>query len=100
MSTGRSRGRPPHDDVLTPAKWRVTEAVRHGLANAAIAGRLGVSVDAVKFHVANVLQKLGLPAALTFDAGTVCAGTVYCEKGQEAWNQIFSSAASARSLGP
>lgn len=55
-----SRGRPPHPDVLTPAEWRVVEAVRHGLGNAAIARRLGVSVDAVKFHVANALDKLGL----------------------------------------
>ena len=54
------RGRPPHDDILTPAEWRVVEAVRHGLANRAIAARQGVSLDAVKFHVANVLQKLGL----------------------------------------
>ena len=60
MSTDRSRGRPPHDDVLTPAEWRVIEAVRHGLTNAAIAGRLGVSADAVKFHIANALHKLGL----------------------------------------
>jgi DNA-binding CsgD family transcriptional regulator/extradiol dioxygenase family protein len=54
------RGRPPHPDVLTPAEWRVVEAVRHGLGNTAIARRLGVSVDAVKFHVANALDKLGL----------------------------------------
>lgn len=55
-----SRGRPPHPDVLTPAEWRVVEAVRHGLGNTDIARRLGVSVDAVKFHVANALDKLGL----------------------------------------
>lgn len=54
------KGRPPHDDVLTPAEWRVVEAVRHGLSNPAIAARQGVSLDAVKFHVANVLVKLGL----------------------------------------
>lgn len=54
-----SRGRPPHDDVLTPAEWRVVEGVRHGLTNRDIAGRLGVSPDAVKFHVANALAKLG-----------------------------------------
>jgi DNA-binding NarL/FixJ family response regulator len=53
-------GRPPFDDVLTPAEWRVCESVRHGLTNPAIARRLGVSVDAVKYHVANALQKLGL----------------------------------------
>ena len=54
-----TRGRPPHDDVLTPAEWRVVEAVRHGLTNPDIARRQGVSLDAVKYHVANALQKLG-----------------------------------------
>jgi DNA-binding CsgD family transcriptional regulator/catechol 2,3-dioxygenase-like lactoylglutathione lyase family enzyme len=59
MTQQQGRGRPPHDDVLTPAEWRVLEFVRHGLTNPAIAGRLGTSVDAVKFHVANILAKLG-----------------------------------------
>lgn len=54
-----TRGRPPYDDVLTPAEWRVVEFVRHGLANRDIAARTGVSSDAVKFHVANALAKLG-----------------------------------------
>jgi DNA-binding CsgD family transcriptional regulator/catechol 2,3-dioxygenase-like lactoylglutathione lyase family enzyme len=54
------RGRPPHEDILTPAEWRVVEAVRHGLTNPDIAARQGVSTDAVKYHVANALQKLGL----------------------------------------
>ena len=54
------RGRPRHDDVLTPGEWRVAEQVRHGLTNRRIAERMGVSLDAVKFHVANVLSKLGL----------------------------------------
>jgi len=53
------RGRPRHADVLTPAEWRVLEAVRHGMSNPEIAARQGVSPDAVKFHVANILQKLG-----------------------------------------
>ncbi len=47
--------------MLTPAEWRVVEAVRHGLSNPQIARRQGVSLDAVKYHVANALQKLGLP---------------------------------------
>ena len=59
MSGQRDRGRPPHGDVLTPAEWRVVEAVRHGMSNPAIAARQGVSADAVKYHVANALQKLG-----------------------------------------
>jgi len=52
-------GRPPHQDVLTPAEWKVAEWVRHGLSNRRIAERTGVSPDAVKFHVGNVLGKLG-----------------------------------------
>jgi DNA-binding CsgD family transcriptional regulator/extradiol dioxygenase family protein len=59
MVSSRGPGRPAHDDVLTPAEWRVAEAVRHGMGNAEIARRQGVSLDAVKFHVANILQKLG-----------------------------------------
>jgi DNA-binding CsgD family transcriptional regulator/catechol 2,3-dioxygenase-like lactoylglutathione lyase family enzyme len=54
------RGRPPHDDVLTPAEWAIVHAVRHGLSNARIALRRGISRDAVKFHVRNALAKLGL----------------------------------------
>lgn len=58
------RGRPPHDDILTPGEWRVVEFVRHGLTNPAIAARMGTSTDAVKFHVANILVKLGLPSRM------------------------------------
>ena len=54
------RGRPQHDDVLTPAEWRVVNAVRHGMSNGQIAKRRRISLDAVKFHVANSIAKLGL----------------------------------------
>jgi DNA-binding CsgD family transcriptional regulator/extradiol dioxygenase family protein len=60
MASHGKRGRPPHADVLTPGEWRVVEAVRHGLTNRQIASRRGISLDAVKYHVANVLSKLGL----------------------------------------
>ena len=53
-------GRPPHDDLLTPAEWAVVEFVRHGLSNRTIAERQGVTLDAVKFHVGNALGKLGM----------------------------------------
>jgi DNA-binding CsgD family transcriptional regulator/catechol 2,3-dioxygenase-like lactoylglutathione lyase family enzyme len=56
------RGRPRHPDVLTPAEWRVANAVRHGLTNRGIGRRLGISLDAVKYHVANALGKLSLSA--------------------------------------
>jgi predicted enzyme related to lactoylglutathione lyase len=38
----------------------VAEAVRHGLTNPEIARLQGVSTEAVKYHVANILQKLEL----------------------------------------
>lgn len=57
--TQGTRGRPRHSDQLTPAEWRVVEQVRHGLTNRRIAERMGVSLDAVKFHVSNSLAKLG-----------------------------------------
>ena len=59
MTSERKRGRPAHPDVLTPAEWRVVDAVRHGMTNGEIARRQAVSLDAVKYHVANALQKLG-----------------------------------------
>jgi DNA-binding CsgD family transcriptional regulator/catechol 2,3-dioxygenase-like lactoylglutathione lyase family enzyme len=60
----QKRGRPAHPDLLTPAEWRVVEAVRHGMSNPEIALRQGVSIDAVKYHVANALQKLGFGSRL------------------------------------
>lgn len=65
-----NRGRPPHDDILTPAEWRVVEFVRHGLTNRDIADRQGVSMDAVKFHVANALAKLGFDSRAELRAWT------------------------------
>jgi DNA-binding CsgD family transcriptional regulator/catechol 2,3-dioxygenase-like lactoylglutathione lyase family enzyme len=60
MGANLRRGRPPHDDVLTPAEWQVVHAVKHGLSNREIARQRGVSLDAVKSHVANAVLKLGL----------------------------------------
>src|SRR5262252_2817618 len=60
MRGSARRGRPPHADVLTPSEWRTVHAVQHGMSNVEIARRRGVSVDAVKYHVANALAKLGL----------------------------------------
>ena len=54
------RGRPRHPDVLTPAEWRVLEALRDGGTNADIAARLGLSADTVKYHISNMLAKLEL----------------------------------------
>lgn len=61
MLKKRRRGRPPHDDVLTPTEWRVTHAIQHGLDTSAIARSRGISRNGVKYHVAQILSKLQLP---------------------------------------
>ena len=53
-------GRPRHADILTPAEWRILEELRHGGTNAEIAVRLGISPDTVKYHISNMLGKLGV----------------------------------------
>lgn len=71
--TGRPRGRPPYPGPLTPAETRVLEQVREGLTNAEIAGALDLSPDTVKYHVSNMLAKLGLEdrqALAEWDAST------------------------------
>ncbi len=74
MPMRRPRGRPRHDDVLTPAEWRIVNAVRHGLSNAQIAKRRGISLDAVKFHVANAIAKLGIDDRRALDSGAALRG--------------------------
>ncbi len=59
--TKRSRGRPPHPDTLTPAEWRVLDLVRHGLTRRQVAHLRGTGEDAVKYHLANIAGKLGVP---------------------------------------
>jgi catechol 2,3-dioxygenase-like lactoylglutathione lyase family enzyme/DNA-binding CsgD family transcriptional regulator len=56
-----TRGRPPHDDVLTPAEWRVVEFVRHGLSTAAIARHLGISLYGARALARAATHKLCLP---------------------------------------
>jgi DNA-binding CsgD family transcriptional regulator/catechol 2,3-dioxygenase-like lactoylglutathione lyase family enzyme len=60
MSSVNHRGRPADPDVLTPAEWRIVNAVRHGMSNRMIARRRGISLDAVKYHITNAIEKLGL----------------------------------------
>ena len=48
------------EEPLTPREVQVLELLAEGLANKAIADRLGISDQTVKFHVAAILGKLGV----------------------------------------
>lgn len=47
------------DEPLTPREHEVLELLAEGLPNKAIAARLGISDQTVKFHVASITGKLG-----------------------------------------
>src|SRR5262245_51793125 len=49
----------PHPETLTPREHEVLQLLAEGLANKAIARRLGISDQTVKFHVAAICGKLG-----------------------------------------
>jgi len=54
------RGRPPHPDILTPREWEVLDLLRQSLSNEQIAGRLGITERGAKYHVSEILSKLGV----------------------------------------
>ncbi len=54
------RGRPRCPDFLTPRESEVLALLREGLTNEQIADRLGISRDGVKYHVFEILSKLGV----------------------------------------
>jgi len=49
----------PADEPLTSREVEVLELLAEGLPNKAIASRLGISDQTVKFHVASISGKLG-----------------------------------------
>lgn len=54
------RGRPRHPETLTPRQYEVWLLLREGLTNEEIAARLGISPDGVKFHMGDILRRLGV----------------------------------------
>jgi DNA-binding CsgD family transcriptional regulator len=54
------RGRPPYPDLLTPRQQEVLALVREGLSNREIAERLDITPDGAKFHVSEILTKIGV----------------------------------------
>ena len=55
-----SRGRPKIPGIFTPREWQVLLHLRHGLTNAQIAQELGISIAGAKYHVSEILTRLGV----------------------------------------
>src|SRR6266516_1755606 len=53
-------GRPRHPDILTPREWEVLALLRERLTNEQIASHLGITMDGAKYHVSQILAKLGV----------------------------------------
>ena len=60
-----------HPDELTPREREVFDLLRLGLTNEEIAERLGISLDGAKYHVSQILSKLGV--ATRTEAATTAA---------------------------
>ena len=56
----KRRGRPPYPDVLTPRQQEVLELLRDRRTNAEIARELGISHDGAKWHVSEIITRLGV----------------------------------------
>jgi DNA-binding CsgD family transcriptional regulator/Tol biopolymer transport system component len=54
------RGRRPHPELLTPREQEVLELLRLGLTNQQIADQLGIGVFGARYHVSEILSKLGV----------------------------------------
>jgi DNA-binding CsgD family transcriptional regulator len=56
----RPRGRPRHDDILTPREWQVFRLLEERSTNKEIAARMGISENGAKYHVAEIISKQGV----------------------------------------
>jgi DNA-binding CsgD family transcriptional regulator len=54
------RGRRPQNGLLTEREHEVLDLIRLGLSNAEIADRLAIARETVKWHVSEILSKLGV----------------------------------------
>jgi DNA-binding CsgD family transcriptional regulator len=54
------RGRPPYPGLLTPREQEVLALLQEGLTNEEIADRLGITERGARYHVSEILSKLGV----------------------------------------
>ena len=54
------RGRPRYPDILTPREWEVLALLREEVNNEQIAERLDITERTARYHVSEILGKLGV----------------------------------------
>ncbi len=79
----KRRGRPRYPDILTPRQREVWELVYQGLSNEQIAEKLGISLDGAKYHVSEVLRRLGVESR--YDAANWSPGADAAPASRWAW---------------
>jgi DNA-binding NarL/FixJ family response regulator len=60
IEAGAARDAPTPLPELTPREREVLQMIAHGLTNAEAARRLGISVHAIKFHLAEIYRRLAV----------------------------------------
>jgi glutamate racemase len=105
----RRRGRPRHPDILTPREWEVLSLVRRGDSNSQIGRRLGISFAGAKYHVAEIMSKLGVhsrqEAAMLLSSGegalTISNGNGHAFAGSNGSNggQVYNRGVDNRPVG-
>jgi DNA-binding NarL/FixJ family response regulator len=75
MDLGRRR-------ALTRRELQVLELASHGLTNAGLAEQLGVTVSAVKFHLASIYRKLDVANRTEAVATYIRSGDAPGRKGE------------------
>jgi DNA-binding NarL/FixJ family response regulator len=62
----------PYSGWLTPREYQVIGCIVNGFSNKQISNALHISERTVKFHVANVFQKMNVTSRSTLLAGLQC----------------------------
>lgn len=60
LSRASAQPHSPGPEALTPQEVRLLQFMADGLANKAIAQAMGLSENTVKYHIKNIMQKLGV----------------------------------------
>jgi DNA-binding CsgD family transcriptional regulator len=87
------RGRPPYPDILTPRQWEVLDLVRRGLSDQEIADALELTLAGAKYHVSEILTKLGVASR------EEAAAWRPAEARQSWWQRGFALSLAAKAIG-